>query len=138
MDSFCNTVCIYGPFRLAVGSKLMEWAERYRMWMIEKKLSQEEIGSRLDPPITQGAVGHYLTGRTPVTYTKLLELCRVAGADPQTILFGGPKEMQALQRIREVLDAHPVIETDPKTLPPRRGRGYEDQATIPGKGKKPK
>lgn len=86
----------------------MEWTDRFRMWIADKKISQAQVGERMG--LTQGAISHWLTGRNPILLRDFFALCKAVDADPQIILFGASKQMRAIDEIRKIIDSRPELQ----------------------------
>lgn len=71
------------------------------------RLSQEKLGEALE--VTQGAVGHWLNERRPITLREFFKLCEAAGASPKLILFGDSSQDEALAAIGQILESHPEL-----------------------------
>lgn len=82
------------------------WAGRFRAHMRLHRLSQERLGTDLG--VTQGAIGHWLRGRSKITLEQFWALCEAAGADPKLILFG-EAHPGLVTEIRQALTAHPEL-----------------------------
>lgn len=82
------------------------WGPRFRAHMRLHRLSQERLGSDLG--VTQGAIGHWLRGRSKITLEQFWALCEAAGADPKLILFG-ETHPGLVTEIRQTLTAHPEL-----------------------------
>lgn len=82
------------------------WAARFRAHMRLHRLSQERLGTDLG--VTQGAIGHWLRGRSKITLEQFWALCEAAGADPKLILFG-ETHPGLVTEIRQALTAHPEL-----------------------------
>lgn len=105
-----------------------EWAVRFRAHMKRHKQSQEALGEQLTPAVGQGAVGHWLRGRSKITLEQFLGLCAAAGADPRHILFGQTSAQAALDTLKDhVLTQGPDKQFSPpgkpaETMPPKAPR----------------
>jgi hypothetical protein len=99
------------------------WTDRYRAHMTEVGLTQdkiaEEMGRRLrkdQKPFTQGAVGHWLSGKRPITLNQFFVLCEIAEADPMLILFEKHIAHAAIGYVtagaRQVIGPDPSVEFD--------------------------
>lgn len=82
------------------------WGTRFRAHMRLHRLSQERLAGDLG--LTQGAIGHWLRGRSKITLEQFWRLCEAAGADPKLILFGDTHP-DLVSGIRQALTAHPEL-----------------------------
>lgn len=103
----------------------MRWQDRFLVFMEHQQLTQTELAKRLD--MTQGAVGHWLSGRRELRLKDFIRLCKVSGANAQTILFGEPQEDAVLGKIKELLSSEPekngnygLFESRLKSAPKKR------------------
>jgi transcriptional regulator with XRE-family HTH domain len=58
----------------------------------EKRLSQGELGRRLQHPLTRAAISNMESGRQRVLVHVLLEIADVLSVDPREILQGGSQD----------------------------------------------
>ena len=100
----------------------MRWQDRFKLFMEARELTQTELAKRLS--MTQGAVGHWLSGRREISLGEFFRLCQVSGANPQSILFGEPAANNLLGKIKELIEAapektahYPVFEKKLKNAP---------------------
>lgn len=94
-----------GAFIYPFGMK--GWGSRFRAHMRLHKQSQESLGDALG--VSQGAVGHWLSGRRQINLSEFWRLCEVAGADPRVILFHEDANPALADEIKKVLAAHPEL-----------------------------
>lgn len=107
----------------------MNWQDRFKLHLEQKGLTQTLLAGRLG--ITQGALGHWLSGRREINLSAFIQLCRASGANAQHILFGDtPTSTQIVDEIRGLLAAEPTrnshyrdFEKRLKTVPkPKKSR----------------
>lgn len=79
-----------------------DWRKRFRDYLTDNELSQSEIAGRIG--VTQGALGHWLSGRREINLSAFIALCRASGASAQYILFGeGDSKSALLAEIRKLV-----------------------------------
>lgn len=83
------------------------WQNRFKTLMEEHQQSQEAIANNMG--VTQGAVGHWLSGRRDISLSTFFQLCMAAGFDPKYILFGDNGTVHAVKDsiVAKVLTANP-------------------------------
>ena len=106
----------------------MRWQDRFLVFMESRELTQTEVARRLD--MTQGAIGHWLSGRREISLTDFFRLCAAAGANPQSILFGEPAANGLLGKIKQLIEAEPEKS--------QSYQGFEKSLKGLAKGKKPR
>lgn len=73
----------------------MEFGDRIRKLRTEAGLTQEELGNRLDPPVTYAAVGMWEKGKSRPRLDKLEQLAGILGTTPYYLLNGdGPEPVE--------------------------------------------
>lgn len=73
----------------------MEFGDRIRKLRVEAGLTQEELGSRLDPPVTYAAVGMWEKGKSKPRLDKLEQLAGILGTTAYYLLNGdGPQAVE--------------------------------------------
>lgn len=83
-----------------------DWRSRFKDYLADNQLSQSELARRIG--VTQGAVGHWLSGRREINLTDFIALCKASGANAQFILFGeGESRSALLAEIRKLLPPEP-------------------------------
>lgn len=93
----------------------MKWQDRFREYLKQEKLSQSEIARRIG--VTQGSVGHWLTGRREINLSSFMALCKASNANAQYILFGeGDSKSALLAQIRALLPPEPPAKQPPKPV----------------------
>lgn len=109
------------PPKMTVEGEYRQWAVRFRDHMARHRLTQEklgiEMGKRLRPdkkPLSQGTIGHWLTGRSDITLVDFLVLCEVAQADPAMILF----EKELAELLAELTSRHALQTKERRTSSP--------------------
>jgi transcriptional regulator with XRE-family HTH domain len=97
--------------RIRRGIKLsgMRWQDRFRLFMESRQLTQTEIAKRLN--MTQGAIGHWLSGRREISLGEFFRLCQSVGANPQSVLFGEPAANDLLGKIKQLIETEPEKES---------------------------
>lgn len=84
-----------------------DWRSRFKDYLADNQLSQSELARRIS--VTQGAVGHWLSGRREINLTDFIALCKASGANAQFILFGeGESRSALLAEIRKLLPPEPA------------------------------
>ncbi len=83
------------------------WGVRFRAHMKLHSLSQETLADAMGR--SQGAVGHWISGRRDINLNEFFKLCEAAGADPRLILFPDSRTEEALTQIGQILKAHPEL-----------------------------
>lgn len=91
---------------------MKNWQQRFRAHMKRHGQSQEQLAAVLEPPRSQGAIGHWLRGVREINLTEFLALCQAAGADPREILFGETTAEAALHALQAT-----VLATKPDKTP---------------------
>lgn len=84
----------------------MNWQDRLLIHMEANNLSQTALAARIG--VTQGGLGHWLSGRREINLSDFMRLCKAAGANPQVILFGELSGSNVVKEIRALLDAQPA------------------------------
>lgn len=84
----------------------MDWKTRLQIHMEAQSLTQTALAARMG--VTQGGLGHWLSGRREINLSDFMRLCKAAGANPQIILFGETPNSHLIDKIRSVLDANPA------------------------------
>jgi transcriptional regulator with XRE-family HTH domain len=96
-------------------SNMEDWQSRFKDYLADNRLSQSEIAGRIG--VTQGALGHWLSGRREINLSAFIALCRASGANAQFILFGeGESRSALLAEIRKLLPP----ETPPAPAEPKK------------------
>ena len=89
----------------------MDWRQRFKDYLRDEQLSQSEIAARIG--VTQGGLGHWLSGRREINLSDFMALCKASGANAQFILFGeGDSKSLLLAEIRK------LVRPEPPALPP--------------------
>lgn len=91
----------------------MNWRKRFKDYLKDEGLSQTDLAKRIG--VTQGAVGHWLSGRREVNLSDFMALCKASGANAQYILFGeGESRSALLEEIRQLVSPPAPQSAKPK------------------------
>lgn len=91
-------------------SRMIDWQKRFRAHMKRHGLSRRWLATMMTTagrPITEGGIGHWLTGVRDVNLKDFFSLCEAAGADPMIILFGATIHQAMSQLVPRLLATEP-------------------------------
>src|SRR5262245_21662907 len=91
--------------RVSLAMREEDWTHRMRRWMKDHDLTQQDVANKLD--LSQGQIGHWLTGRNSISTRQLEKWCKLVGADPVYIFFGkraiAPEDLSTIRKLSSLI-----------------------------------